>query len=156
MITEVYERECSERDSLKVYIHLHYSFYALTKKKQTFILQAAGVTKFEKIPLKNAKKSNSSAAAPAADNECDVCRANLYISWVRTDDDNIYCLQHCLKYINNERLQAKQCRLITTYSVDDVEHLISKITDRTSGGKASTSSQQTTTKNRKSGKVSRA
>lgn len=98
---------------------------------------------------------------PAEDNECDICRANLYISWIRTDEENIYCLQHSLKYINSERVQAKQCRLIITYSIEDVESLIGKIKDRISGQHQPASSQsssgQTQSKNaKKTGRASSA
>ncbi|KAJ6643275.1 Protein Jumonji [Pseudolycoriella hygida] len=103
MITEVYEREVTERDEIK----------------------KAGVTRNEQIPIKGGKTKPSTE-----DFECDICRANLYISWVKTDDDNIYCLQHCLKYIKNDRIQAKQCKLIITYTVEEIEALIDKIKER--------------------------
>ncbi|KAG4077045.1 hypothetical protein HA402_016032 [Bradysia odoriphaga] len=103
MITEVYEREVTEREEI----------------------QKAGVTRNEKIPIKGSKTKPTTE-----DFECDICRANLYISWVKTDEDNIYCLQHCLKYIKNDRIQAKQCKLIITYSVQEIETLIDKIKER--------------------------
>lgn len=90
-------------------------------------LQNAGVTRNEKIPIKGSKTKPTTE-----DFECDICRANLYISWIKTDEDNIYCLQHCLKYIKNDRIQAKQCKLIITYSVQEVEALIDKIKERVS------------------------
>lgn len=58
------------------------------------------------------------------DNECDLCRANLYISMVCTDEGNVYCLQHALRNLNNGNIQAKKCKLIYAYNVDDIENLI--------------------------------
>lgn len=105
-------------------------------------MQVAGVTKIEKQQPKGSTRKGSAAATAAAtsaeENECDICRANLYVSWVRTDDDNnnLFCLQHCLKYINSDRLKASQCRLIVTYAMDDVELLIAKIRDKTAAAAA--------------------
>lgn len=104
-----------------------------------------GVTKTEKVPVKGSKKSWTAAstsgfsggaalaAAPVEDPECDLCRANVYLSWIRTDLDAIYCLQHGLKQINSNRLAADQCRLVFTYSVEEVEQLIGRIRSRTTG-----------------------
>lgn len=90
------------------------------------MLQDVGVTRNEKIPIKGSKPKPTTE-----DFECDICRANLYISWIKTDEENIYCLQHCLKYIRNGRIQAKHCKLIITYSVQEIEVLIDKIKERT-------------------------
>lgn len=107
MINEVYEKEVAAREQLK----------------------AAGVTSTEKIP---AEKSNKSRKQPIASiqNECDLCRANLYISMVKTDEGNIYCLQHALKNLNKGNIQAKQCKLIFSYNIEDIENLIKTLKDR--------------------------
>lgn len=106
----------------------------------------AGVVKTEKVPVKGSKKSAAAAASstglpvgsastttPAEDPECDSCRANVYLSWIRTDQDAIFCLQHGLKQINSGRLVAKQCRLVFTFSIEEVEQLIGKLRGRTTG-----------------------
>lgn len=64
------------------------------------------------------------------ESECDLCRANLYISMIRTDEGNVYCLQHALKNLNNGNIQAKQCKLIYAYNIDDIENLIKNIKDK--------------------------
>lgn len=66
------------------------------------------------------------------ENECDICRANLYISWVRTDDDNMYCLQHAVKYLNKNRIQAKQYKLIYKYNITEMKEMISKMMEKIS------------------------
>lgn len=63
-------------------------------------------------------------------NECDICRANLYISWIACDDDIIYCLQHAIKYLKNTRIQAKQCKILVKYGKNEIEGLIEKVTER--------------------------
>lgn len=109
-------------------------------------MQMAGVVKTEKVPVKGSKKSAAAAASstglpvaaattttPLEDPECDSCRANVYLSWIRTDQDAIFCLQHGLKLLNNGRLVAEQCRLVFTFSIEEVEQLIGKIRSRTTG-----------------------
>lgn len=131
MITEVYEREIDERTKIKVRFRTFTCLYGLNNSKSnivSFLLQSAGITKSESFPPKG-----SIGAAAAEENECYTCRANLYISWVKTDDENTYCLQHCLKNLTNERLQAKKCKLIITYSVDDMETIIKNIKDICNG-----------------------
>lgn len=62
--------------------------------------------------------------------ECNYCRANLHISWIELyddDDENVYCLKHSLKYINNNRIQANQCKLMFTYTIEEIQKLIKKL-----------------------------
>lgn len=63
--------------------------------------------------------------------ECNYCRANLHISWIKLDDDdeenNVYCLKHALKYLNDNRIQANQCKLLFTYTMEEIEKLIKKL-----------------------------
>lgn len=96
----------------------------------TFLLQAAGLTEIKKFQQPVAKSKQKLPVSE--EHECDLCRANLYISMVRTTDGIIYCLQHALRNINNGNIQAKQCTLIYTYDIDDIENLIKKTKDRLS------------------------
>lgn len=67
--------------------------------------------------------------------ECNYCRANLHISWVKLenedddteDENNVYCLKHALKYLNDNRIQANRCKLILTYTTDEIDKLIKKL-----------------------------
>ncbi|XP_031618620.1 protein Jumonji [Contarinia nasturtii] len=101
MLKEVYEREIKERSEI----------------------QASGVNQTEKIVLKPKKPQ-------AEENECDICRANVYISWIRCDDDSIYCLHHAVKYLKNNRIQAKQCKLLFMYKKEEIEDLINKVNEK--------------------------
>lgn len=79
--------------------------------------------------------------------ECNYCRANLHISWIKLDDDedenNVYCLKHALRYINDNRIQANQCKLMYTYTTEEIEKLIKKlklkvVSDENTGHSSST------------------
>lgn len=96
------------------------------------ILQAAGVTSTEKVQAEKGQKAKKTQQPPhkSIESECDLCRANLYISMVRTEDGNVYCLQHALKNLNNGNIQAKQCKLIYAYNVDDIQQLIRQLQEK--------------------------
>lgn len=96
------------------------------------IFQATGVTSTEKVTNEKSGKGKKQQQPPhkSIESECDFCRANLYISMVRTDEGNIYCLQHALKNLNNGNIQAKQCKLIYAYNIDDIETLIKNLKER--------------------------
>lgn len=64
------------------------------------------------------------------ENECDICRANVYISWIKCEDDSVYCLQHAVKYLKNDRIQAKQCILLYLYKKDEIEEIIRKVNEK--------------------------
>nr|XP_017005438.2 titin [Drosophila takahashii] len=95
-------------------------------------LRAAGVTSTEKVQAEKGQKAKKQQQPPykSIESECDLCRANLYISMVRTEDGNIYCLQHALKNLNNGNIQAKQCKLIYAYNVDDIQQLIRQLQEK--------------------------
>lgn len=72
--------------------------------------------------------------------ECNFCRANLHISWIEFDDDedeNVYCLKHSLKYLNNNRIQTNHCKLMFTYTIEEIEKLIKKIIAKISADSSS-------------------
>lgn len=65
--------------------------------------------------------------------ECNYCRANLHISWIKLvddEDENVYCLKHSLKYIHDNRIQPNQCKLLFTYTIEEIEKLIQKLKAR--------------------------
>lgn len=93
--------------------------------------QAAGVTSTEKIMMEKTQKSKSKQIVPE-EYLCETCRANLYISMVRTDENNLYCLQHALKNLNKGNIQAKQCKLIFSYNIEDIENLLKTLKDKLS------------------------
>ncbi|XP_037933844.1 uncharacterized protein LOC119668417 [Teleopsis dalmanni] len=110
MLNDVFEKETSAREKLK----------------------SAGVTTIEKVQNEKGTKAKKQQQPPLKliDGECDLCRANLYISMVKTDEGSVYCLQHALKNLNNGNLQAKQSKLIFAYSVEDIQNLIKHLKDK--------------------------
>lgn len=92
------------------------------------MFQDADVTTFEKIHETRNKVN-------AEELECNYCRANLHISWIKLEDDdeeNVYCLKHSLKYLNDNRIQASQCKLFYTYTIEEIEKLIKRLKSRVS------------------------
>jgi protein Jumonji len=85
--------------------------------------------------------------------ECNYCRANLHISWVKLKDDedeenNVYCLKHALKYLNDNRIQVDQCKLMYTYTMDEIEKLIKKLKTKLFDDEAGHSSSLVDMKNK--------
>uniref|UniRef100_A0A1Q3F7T9 Protein Jumonji n=1 Tax=Culex tarsalis TaxID=7177 RepID=A0A1Q3F7T9_CULTA len=110
------------------------------EKEQREVIKNHGVNKSEKIESK--KKT-----ASLEEFECDICRANLYLSLVRVkitgdddetldEDERIYCLKHAIKFLSDSRLPAKFCKLAYTYSLDDIEELLRKLQDRIANKKS--------------------
>lgn len=78
------------------------------------------------------KYSAKNKRQPTEENECDTCRANMYISWIRTADDDIYCLQHAMEYLNSKRIEPDNCKIIYSYKEDDIKDIINKINEKLS------------------------
>lgn len=103
MATEMYEKEVGLRRKLK----------------------AVGITKVEKLTTPKNRKQVTE------ENECDICRANLYISLVKTEEEGaIYCIPHAIKYIKNNRLTASNCKLIYAYSVEEIDQMLEGLRER--------------------------
>ncbi|XP_058457519.1 titin [Malaya genurostris] len=129
----------SSHDTLKQVLPMIRDIYE-KEKLQRQTLKDHGVNKSEKIESK--KKT-----ASLEEFECDICRANLYLSLIRVkivsedealeDEDRIYCLKHAIKFLSDSRLPAKFCNLAYTYSLDDVEELLRKLQDRIANKKTS-------------------
>lgn len=49
---------------------------------------------------------------------------------VDDEEERIYCLSHAMKNIQMNRMQAKHCKLVFTYSTEEIETLISKINEK--------------------------
>lgn len=89
-----------------------------------FHIQALGVNEMKKMTLKRQRSQMDS------EDECDICRASLYTSWITCQDDSIYCLQHAIKYLTNNRIQASQCKLMYVYGKEEMEDLIERVRER--------------------------
>lgn len=97
--------------------------------------------------------------------ECNFCRENLHISWVKLekdddeseDENNVYCLKHALKYLTDNRIQASRCKLVYTYTIDEIDKLIKKLRSKVQnvGDNAGHSSSNTGNSKAKAGQKGR-
>lgn len=78
----------------------------------------------QKLPCPKTRKNVSE------ENECEVCSANLYISMIKVDDEVTYCLQHAVRYLNNSRIKPKQCKLLYTYGLEEIESMIENLKEK--------------------------
>lgn len=81
------------------------------------------------------KKSHKGKKSQEEDYECEVCRANLYISMVLAtseDDETIYCSQHALRAIKNGRVKVSQAKLYYAYDLNEMEAMIKKVKEKLS------------------------
>lgn len=78
----------------------------------------------QKLPCPKSRKNVSE------ENECDVCSANLYISMIKVDEEGTYCLQHAVRYLNNSRIKPKQCKLVYTYGLEEIESMIENLKEK--------------------------
>ncbi|CAG9799318.1 unnamed protein product [Chironomus riparius] len=113
----------SKEETIKKILPMLKEVFDMEKKNRN-LLKESGVNAVEKIH--EIKKQIN-----AEELECNYCRANLHISWIKLDDDeeenNVYCLKHALRYINDNRIQANQCKLMYTYTTEEIEKLIKKL-----------------------------
>ncbi|XP_070507346.1 uncharacterized protein Jarid2 isoform X2 [Chironomus tepperi] len=113
----------SKEDTIKKILPMLKEVFDMEKKNRN-LLKESGVNAVEKIH--EVKKQIN-----AEELECNYCRANLHISWIKLDDDedenNVYCLKHALRYINDNRIQANQCKLLYTYTTEEIEKMIKKL-----------------------------
>ncbi|KAJ8687429.1 hypothetical protein QAD02_023223 [Eretmocerus hayati] len=96
-------------------------------------LEELGILISQKLPsLGNEKKGkNKKMQEEESDYECDICRANLYVSLVSDPTDaSIFCLTHAIHYIEKKKEVLKNCVLMYTYSERELNDLILKLKDR--------------------------
>lgn len=92
-------------------------------------LKSLGVNTVEVLPVPDAANSKKKKKLQdGADYECEVCRTNLFISSVIEKQENAnYCLDHAIERIEKKSIEAENCKLLYTYSENDLEELVSKI-----------------------------
>ncbi|KAL3284744.1 hypothetical protein HHI36_018889 [Cryptolaemus montrouzieri] len=92
-------------------------------------VRALGVTNFEILPppeTPNARRKKKSQEG--GDYECEICRMNLFISMiVEQQEGAIYCLDHAIEQIKKKVILPENCKLLYTYTEDDLDNLVDKI-----------------------------
>merc|ERR1719410_953326 len=87
----------------------------------------AGVKTSERLQLEN----KSSKDAEDEEYECYVCNANLYVSLVGNEQDEVtYCLPHGLEYIKENKNKIRHCKLLYTHTIEEIKDILSKVTQR--------------------------
>ncbi|XP_021932109.1 uncharacterized protein LOC110835814 isoform X2 [Zootermopsis nevadensis] len=116
-------------------------------------LYALGLKTSERLPLPevNIKRRKArQAREEEADYECEMCRANLFVSLVtNAHEEAVYCLPHAVELLTKKRHDLKYCKLLYTYDQAELNELIQKLQERIeaksqrkSQGKHSTSSHK--------------
>lgn len=95
----------------------------LNDRKQ---LENLGLNKRERVPLPGSKKGKKRKRVKEDDGdyECEICRANLFVSMVAySQDDSFYCLSHALQLLSRKKQSLKHCTLMYTYDEVSIMHL---------------------------------
>ncbi|XP_075229999.1 jumonji, AT rich interactive domain 2 [Lycorma delicatula] len=93
-------------------------------------LEKLGLTISERLPLNKRRKSRI-AHDDDSDYECEICRANLFLSLVtNSHEEAVYCLTHAINLLSSKPAHLKYCRLLYTYDMDELDEMIEKIKTR--------------------------
>ncbi|XP_034254210.1 mucin-16 isoform X2 [Thrips palmi] len=104
------------------------TFYAELKKK--------GVNSTERLERFKKKSSGKKGKVQkeAEDTEvmeCEVCSTNLYLSMVLNNEDGSgYCLVHASLYLDQDKLDPGQCKLLYAYTQNDLHEFCQNLLDR--------------------------
>ncbi|XP_059478000.1 protein Jumonji isoform X2 [Neocloeon triangulifer] len=103
-------------------------------------LKLLGLRSSERLPLPESSKKARSNSEEDNEYECEVCRANLYLSLVtNSQEEAVYCLPHAISVLNNKKHQLKNSKLLYTYDLDELKELLLNVEDKieTKGSKKS-------------------
>ncbi|KAI4471896.1 lysine-specific demethylase [Holotrichia oblita] len=97
-------------------------------------LRELGLKLTEKLPppevpaVRKRRKLQQRQDNNGGDYECEICRANLFISLVNEyQEDVIYCLEHVIEYIEQKKIDVKNCKLLFTYGCEELDLLLEKL-----------------------------
>nr|CAD7432383.1 unnamed protein product [Timema monikensis] len=93
-------------------------------------LLTLGLKMSERLPLPEAsgkRRKSRPARDEEGDYECEICRANLFVSLVtNSHEEGVYCLPHAIQLLTNKRHHLKYCKLMYTY--DEINQFLPMIT----------------------------
>ncbi|KAJ9590136.1 hypothetical protein L9F63_016748, partial [Diploptera punctata] len=94
-------------------------------------LYALGLKTSERLPLPEAhikRRKARQAREEEGDYECEMCRANLFVSLVtNSHEEGVYCLPHAVQLLTKKRHHLKYCKLMYTYDQNNVEKFYQKM-----------------------------
>ncbi|XP_069701736.1 uncharacterized protein Jarid2 [Periplaneta americana] len=103
----------------------------LDYRKQLYTL---GLKTSERLPLPepNIKRRKArQAREEEGDYECEMCRANLFVSLVtNSHEEGVYCLPHAIELLTKKRHHLKYCKLMYTYDQAELNELIQKLQEK--------------------------
>ncbi|XP_071443739.1 uncharacterized protein Jarid2 [Hetaerina americana] len=103
----------------------------LERRKQ---LSSIGLKLCERLPqqpVKRSRKGPRSAQDDDGDYECEICRANLYVSLVTdSNEECVYCLHHAIELLTKKKNHVKYCKLMYTYDQAELNDMIQKLLEK--------------------------
>ncbi|XP_046391026.1 titin homolog [Ischnura elegans] len=103
----------------------------LEKRKQLLSLGLKSCERLPQQPVKRNRKGPRSARDDDGDYECEICRANLYISLVTdSNEECVYCLQHAVELLTKKKNHVKYCKLMYTYDQAELNDMIQKLLEK--------------------------
>ncbi|XP_065214131.1 titin [Planococcus citri] len=89
-----------------------------------------GLNTSEKMTI-NKKRKPKSSFNDEDNYECEVCRANLFVSLViNSHKETNYCLKHAVNLLQKKPAQLKYCKLMCAYSEDELDEIIKKVQEK--------------------------
>ncbi|KAK7790558.1 hypothetical protein R5R35_013074 [Gryllus longicercus] len=109
------------------------------------LLNSIGLKTSERLPLPDAnvkRRKIRPAQEEEGDYECEICRANLFVSLVtNSHEEGVYCLPHAIELLTKKRHHLKYCKLMYTYDQVELNELIQKLQDKIEAKSQKKSSQ---------------
>ncbi|XP_063239615.1 LOW QUALITY PROTEIN: uncharacterized protein LOC134540673 [Bacillus rossius redtenbacheri] len=98
-------------------------------------LLSLGLKSSERLPLPEpgARRRNKPRTArdDDGDYECEICRANLFVSLVtNSHEEGVYCLPHAVQLLSRESHHLKFCKLMYTYDQSELNELVRRLEER--------------------------
>jgi len=105
------------------------------------VLYDLGLKSSERLPHSDArdgKRRRTRNPDEADDYECDVCRANCYLSVVvRPEQEVVYCLNHAIQHLQKKKRDLKYFKLLYTYDQAELNELSLKLAEKLNSQKRS-------------------
>uniref|UniRef100_T1J0L9 Protein Jumonji n=1 Tax=Strigamia maritima TaxID=126957 RepID=T1J0L9_STRMM len=97
-------------------------------------LHDLGLKTSEHLPNSDArdvKRRRTRSPEEEEEYECDVCRANCYVSMVvNADEDIVYCLKHAIEHFQKKKRDLKYFKLLYSYDQVELKELVEKLDDK--------------------------
>ncbi|XP_065343049.1 protein Jumonji isoform X2 [Cloeon dipterum] len=94
-------------------------------------LKNIGLKSSERLPLPDSSKKARSNTDEDNEYECEVCRANLYLSMMTNpQEEAVYCLPHAIANLNKKKHQIKNSKLLYTYDLAELKEIVLTVEDR--------------------------